>query len=314
MAEHASRGANSVSGNHRLEHQFVRACAVIERHSALFSQQHGVIGLYRMGVDCLLDRAGRYLDEFRRQAHHLALGRQRELGVEFGIFERHLEHAAARNGGIGDEEEIKQQLDPVLGNDGARSVPDHLGFLLRQRKILGGPLGLASVDRGTDRTGGAKGEAREFQPNGSIERTGADQVHRIGIGAAFIQQFQTVVDRTDGRDDVVANAAAEERGQIRAGQGKVRVLGHHRLLKGGNLIAPGNMRHLNCAKFAIVFGAIMTPYLVNRLLRSSAQNAAIDASGCPLPTNDERMTPCALDSRTDSSASAGCSRPSSSPR
>ncbi|MNT48842.1 hypothetical protein D3C72_1856460 [compost metagenome] len=170
-----------------------------------------------MGVDRLLDGAAADLGEFRRHAHHPALGGQLELRLVFRVFQRDVDLAAARDRAIGDEEEVEQQLDAVLGDDRARTVPADLGLLFRRGEILGGLLGLAGVDRGADRARSAEGEPGELQADRGVERAGADEVHRIGIGTALVEQFEAVVDRAHGRDHVMADAAAQKCSEVGTG-------------------------------------------------------------------------------------------------
>ncbi|MNL45831.1 hypothetical protein D3C87_1685070 [compost metagenome] len=105
-------------------------------------------------------------------------------------------------------------------------MPIDLGLLLGSGKILGGLFRFAGVDRRADRTRGTEGKARKLQPDRGVERARADEVHRIGIGAALVEQFQAVVDGADRGNDVVANPAAQKRGQIGSRQCQVRIRCH----------------------------------------------------------------------------------------
>ena len=73
-----------------------------QRHAGFVGQHHGVIGLDRVGIDCLFDLAGIDLHEFRRQAHHAALGHDGEARIELRIFQRYRHDAAARDRAVGD--------------------------------------------------------------------------------------------------------------------------------------------------------------------------------------------------------------------
>ena len=88
-------------------------------------------------------------------------------------------------------------------------------------------LGVAGVDQHAGRAGRAESDAGELQPGRGVARAGADQVHGVLVGAALVEQLEAVVDRADRRNDVVAHAAAEQRGEIY--RGKREQVGHDRL-------------------------------------------------------------------------------------
>ena len=81
------------------------------------------------------------------------------------------------------------------------------------------------VDRGAGRAGGAEGEAAELQSGGGDARRLLDEVHREAAHVRVLlglQHFEAVGDGADRRDHVVADARAEQGGEIEGFQSKFR--------------------------------------------------------------------------------------------
>ena len=78
-------------------------------------------------------------------------------------------------------------------------------------------LGVAEIDLGAGRTGSAEGQAGELQLGRGLARALADEIegkrlHLLVI--LLVENFEAVIDRADRRDDVVADAAAEQRREV----------------------------------------------------------------------------------------------------
>ena len=57
-------------------------------------------------------------------------------------------------------------------------------------------------------------------PSRSVLGALADQPHGVLVRTALVKQFQAIVDRADGRNDVVADPAAQQSGKVGCGQSK----------------------------------------------------------------------------------------------
>src|SRR5262249_56637925 len=97
------------------------------------------------------------------------------------------------------------------------SISGELGFTILEDGPCDG-LGVADIDVAAGRAGRAKGEAAELQSRRSRFRAPFDEIERKSLSLLitifFFQHLEPVDDRPRGADQIVANARAQERGEI----------------------------------------------------------------------------------------------------
>ena len=214
-----------------------------------------------MRVDRLVrTAAGVQFEKFRWNAQHRPARRNREFRIAVDAVQRDADLAAARYGAVGDQDEIEQQLDVVLGQQPARSVPFEFRLLVSEEGGCDG-LRVARIDHHSRRTGGAEGDSGELQPGRGISGAGAYQLHGVFIGAAFVQQLEPVVDGAYRRDDVVAYPAAQKGSEIGCGERenvghrKYSIPGDHRLAGQAAIALPASPNRINCLPPGGLYGS-----------------------------------------------------------
>src|SRR5919201_2494543 len=182
------------------------------------SEQPGIEWLDRVGVDGTV--LGSALQQSRHGMRNASIGSGREDAEAHALaFPDRIdrERATARDGLVGDDQQIEQQLDPVFRQQAARQIPDELGLLSfdegqRHR------LRVAEFDLGGKRASRAEGKTAELQPRRGRLRAPLDEVKGESLGlrvAAFLlQHLEPVDDRPGGADQVMANARAQEGREI----------------------------------------------------------------------------------------------------
>src|ERR1051326_1517757 len=131
--------------------------------------------------------------------------------------------AAAGDRLIGENQQIEQQLDAILRQQQPRKIPRDLGLLVVEQAARHG-FGVAEIDRGSDRAGGAEREPAELQARRGLLRALLDQVERESLGlliAVVFQHFEPVDEGADRADQVVANSRAQQGGEIEHFEGAV---------------------------------------------------------------------------------------------
>src|SRR5262249_28225900 len=182
------------------------------------SQQPGVEWLDRVGVDGAV--LGSALQQGRHGMRNAGIGSGRDDTEAHALaFPDRIdrERAAARDGLVGDDQQIEQQLDPVFRQQAARQIPDELG-LLSFDETQRHRLRVTEFDLGGKRARRAEGKTAELQPRRGRLRAPLDEVEGESLGlrvAAFLlQHLEPVDDRPGGADQVMANARAQEGREI----------------------------------------------------------------------------------------------------
>src|SRR3990167_5056492 len=212
--EHANRSSRS-----RLRPDYDVGAVELgrHRHAAGPRQRSGVVALHRLGIDRDAgDVAGHELlegwwDPGARPAR--TERKKRPLGV---AFDDHRDIAPAWHCPDGEEDEVEEQLDLVLGHQNARRLEGEFGLLplhVAGRYLLG----VTQIDLGARRACRPESESRELQLRRSLGSALADQVeseilHVLAV--LLVEDLETIDDRTDRRDDVVAHPAAQKCGKI----------------------------------------------------------------------------------------------------
>src|SRR5690606_10021710 len=106
---------------------------------------------------------------------------------------------------------------------------------------------LTGINGGTYRARSAECEPCKLQSDCRIQCRCPYQVERIGIGCTLVQQFEPVVDCTDGRDHIMADTTTKKCRKIGPIKREIRVPGHVVLLM---LITQLTVLHQDCANMA----------------------------------------------------------------
>ena len=130
-----------------------------------------------------------------------------------------VEPAAAHQSVAGDEDEVEQHLERRLAHRRLVDHPAELDPAVAAEQPLDRDPRLAGVDLVGEAAGGAEGQAEEFELVGAGAGALAEQIHAAGahLGIVLVgEQFDAVVEGSDRRQQVVAEARAEKAEQIRA--------------------------------------------------------------------------------------------------
>ena len=96
-----------------------------------------------------------------KHRHNLHGGHADDEGEDIARrIETDIDGAAARNGGLGDQEQVQKQLDPVLRRIDPRAAPVERHPLSEPDQLARRRLGLAGIERGLQRARCAEGGAR----------------------------------------------------------------------------------------------------------------------------------------------------------
>jgi hypothetical protein len=125
---------------------------------------------------------------------------------------RRLDGSAARDRRGRDDEQVEEELDPVLRHQKAWGRPGQIHLVVvdeAPRDVLG----IAEIDRRPRRSRRAEGDAGELQAR--RRRLGAllDELEREGLHrrvVLILQDLEAVDDGADGIDHVVAHTRAQE--------------------------------------------------------------------------------------------------------
>ena len=139
-----------------------------------------------------------------------------KVGEVAVALEHAIDDAAARDAGAGDDEQVQQQLDPILRHQQARAGPGKTELVV-VHEALGHLLGVARVDGGAGRSRRAEGDARELQAGRGRLCALVDQVQREVAHALVLflgKDFEAIHDGSDGADHVMADATAQKGSEI----------------------------------------------------------------------------------------------------
>ena len=129
-----------------------------------------------------------------------------------------IEAAAAHQGVAGDQHEVEQHLQRRLAHRRLVDHPAELDPAVAAEQPLDRRPRLARVDHVGEAAGRAEGQAEEFQLVGRGPRALAEQIEAARAHLRIVlvgEQFDAVVERADGRKQIMAQARAEQSWRIR---------------------------------------------------------------------------------------------------
>ncbi|PAV92985.1 hypothetical protein WR25_23884 [Diploscapter pachys] len=133
------------------------------------------------------------------------------------VFAADIQRAAAHQRLAGDQGEVEHHLQRGLGQRLRFHPPVELRALIVGKQALDRRLRLARVDLFAEAAGGTKGEAEEFELVGGYACALAEQLKDADAHLGIIlvaEQLQPVVERADRRQQVMAQARAEQARKI----------------------------------------------------------------------------------------------------
>src|SRR5262249_52310878 len=122
------------------------------------------------------------------------------------------ERAATRDGLLRDDEHVEQKLDPVLGEQQARQIPDDGGLAILDMAPRHG-LRIAEIDLRAGGPRSAERQAAELQAGRGGLGALADQVECevpvFGLGIV-VKDLKPIDDRPNGTDEIVADPRTKQ--------------------------------------------------------------------------------------------------------